>query len=77
MAIQLYGYNDDLTRDDKAISITSLKPDDKVLAHVEHAGRHHFGMKVEESLIERGDRSKRSVSVIALDAGVLNASKCT
>jgi len=36
----------------KAISVTSLKPGDKVLAHIEKAGR-HFGMKVEESLIER------------------------
>lgn len=36
----------------KAISVTSLKVDDKVLAHVEKSGR-HFGMKVEESLIER------------------------
>ncbi len=36
----------------KAISITNLKPGDKVLAHVEKSGR-HFGMKVEESLIER------------------------
>jgi 3-dehydroquinate synthase II len=36
----------------KAISVTSLKPGDKVLAHVEKSGR-HFGMKVEESLIER------------------------
>jgi 3-dehydroquinate synthase II len=36
----------------KAISVTSLKPADKVLAHVEKSGR-HFGMKVEESLIER------------------------
>jgi len=52
MAIQLYGYSDGLTRDGKAISITSLKPGDKVLAHVERSGR-HFGMKVEESLIER------------------------
>jgi 3-dehydroquinate synthase II len=34
------------------ISITSLKTGDKVLAHVETAGR-HFGMKVEETLIER------------------------
>jgi len=48
----LYGYNAGLTRDGKAISITNLKPGDKVLAHVEHSGR-HFGMKVEESLIER------------------------
>jgi 3-dehydroquinate synthase II len=36
----------------KAVSITNLKPGDKILAHVEKAGR-HFGMKVEESLIER------------------------
>jgi 3-dehydroquinate synthase II len=36
----------------KAISITSLKPGDKVLGHVEKAGR-HFGMKVDETLIER------------------------
>jgi 3-dehydroquinate synthase II len=34
------------------ISITSLKPGDKVLAHVEKGGR-HFGMKVDETLIER------------------------
>ncbi len=39
--------------DGKAISITSLKPGDKVLAHiVEKAGR-HFGMKVEETLTEK------------------------
>ena len=36
----------------QAVSITSLKPGDKVLAHIEKSGR-HFGMKVEESLIER------------------------
>jgi len=36
----------------QAISVTSLKPGDKVLAHIEESGR-HFGMKVEESLIER------------------------
>jgi 3-dehydroquinate synthase II len=52
MAIQLYGYNAGLTRDGEALSITSLKPGDKVLAYAEHSGR-HFGMKVEESLIER------------------------
>jgi len=34
------------------ISITSLKPGDKVFAHIEKGGR-HFGMKVEETLIER------------------------
>jgi len=36
----------------KAVSVTSLKPGDKVLAHTEKAGR-HFGMKVDETLIER------------------------
>ncbi len=36
----------------KAIAVTSLKPGDKVLAHTTQGGR-HFGMKVEESLIER------------------------
>jgi len=36
----------------QAVSVTNLKPGDKVLAHIEEAGR-HFGMKVEESLIER------------------------
>jgi 3-dehydroquinate synthase II len=36
----------------KAISITNLKPGDKVLGHIEKAGR-HFGMKVDETLIER------------------------
>jgi 3-dehydroquinate synthase II len=36
----------------KAISITSLKPGDKVLGHIEKAGR-HFGIKVDETLIER------------------------
>lgn len=36
----------------EAISITALKPGDKVLGHIEKAGR-HFGMKVDETLIER------------------------
>jgi len=36
----------------EAISITNLKPGDKVLAHIEKAGR-HFGMQVDETLIER------------------------
>jgi len=36
----------------KAISVTTLKPGDKVLGHIEKAGR-HFGMKVDETLIER------------------------
>jgi len=35
-----------------AVSVTNLKPGDKILAHIEKSGR-HFGMKVEESLIER------------------------
>lgn len=38
--------------DGQPISITNLKPGDKVLAHIEKAGR-HFGMQVDESLIER------------------------
>jgi 3-dehydroquinate synthase II len=38
--------------DGKAVSITSLKPGDKVLGHIEKAGR-HFGMQVDETLIER------------------------
>ncbi len=38
--------------DSKAVSITSLKPGDKVLGHIEKAGR-HFGMQVDETLIER------------------------
>ena len=36
----------------KAVSITNLKPDDKVLGHIEKAGR-HFGVQVDETLIER------------------------
>jgi 3-dehydroquinate synthase II len=35
-----------------AVSVTDLKPGDKVLAHIEKAGR-HFGMKVDETLIEK------------------------
>ena len=38
--------------DGKAVSVTSLKSGDKVLAHIEKAGR-HFGMQVDETLIER------------------------
>ena len=38
--------------DGKAISVTSLKAGDKVLGHIEKAGR-HFGMQVDETLIER------------------------
>jgi 3-dehydroquinate synthase II len=36
----------------EAISVTTLKPGDKVLGHIEKAGR-HFGMQVDETLIER------------------------
>ena len=36
----------------EAISITTLKSGDKVLGHIEKAGR-HFGMQVDETLIER------------------------
>ncbi|MCK4753562.1 MAG: 3-dehydroquinate synthase II [Planctomycetes bacterium] len=36
----------------EAISITELKVGDKVLGHVEKGGR-HFGMQVDESLVER------------------------
>ncbi|MFC1781060.1 3-dehydroquinate synthase II [Planctomycetota bacterium] len=32
--------------------MTSLKPGDEVLAHIETTGR-HFGMQVDETLIER------------------------
>jgi 3-dehydroquinate synthase II len=38
--------------DGKAVSVTTLKPGDKVLGHIEKAGR-HFGMQVDETLIER------------------------
>jgi 3-dehydroquinate synthase II len=38
--------------DGRPTSITSLKAGDKVLAHIEKGGR-HFGMKVDETLIER------------------------
>ena len=38
--------------DGKAISVTKLTPGDKVLGHIEKAGR-HFGMQVDETLIER------------------------
>jgi len=38
--------------DGKPVSITALKPGDKVLGHIEKAGR-HFGIQVDETLIER------------------------
>jgi 3-dehydroquinate synthase II len=39
-------------KDGKPISVSELKPGDVVLAHVERGGR-HFGVKVEETLVER------------------------
>jgi 3-dehydroquinate synthase II len=36
----------------KAVSVTALKDGDKVLVHIESTGR-HFGMQVDETLIER------------------------
>jgi 3-dehydroquinate synthase II len=38
--------------DGNTVSVTKLKQGDKVLGHIEKAGR-HFGMQVEETLIER------------------------
>ncbi|MHC4359620.1 MAG: 3-dehydroquinate synthase II [Planctomycetota bacterium] len=38
--------------DGKAVSVTKLQPGEKVLGHIEKAGR-HFGMQVDETLIER------------------------
>jgi 3-dehydroquinate synthase II len=38
--------------DGKAVSVTTLKQGDIVLGHIERAGR-HFGMQVDETLIER------------------------
>jgi len=36
----------------KAVSVTNLKPGDKVLGHIERSGR-HFGIQVDETLIEK------------------------
>ncbi|MFA5424331.1 MAG: 3-dehydroquinate synthase II [Phycisphaerae bacterium] len=56
MAISLVLQNAETIRlvnpDGKAISISNLKKGDKVLGRVERGGR-HFGMKVEETLVER------------------------
>jgi len=41
-----------VSSDGKPVSITKLKAGDKVLAHIEKAGR-HFGMQVKETLLER------------------------
>jgi 3-dehydroquinate synthase II len=38
--------------DGNAVSVTTLKTGDKVLGHIERTGR-HFGMQVDETLIER------------------------
>jgi len=38
--------------DGKAISVTTLKPGDKIVGHIEKAGR-HFGMQIDETLIEK------------------------
>jgi 3-dehydroquinate synthase II len=38
--------------DGRAVSVTRLKAGDKVLGRIEESGR-HFGMKVDETLIER------------------------
>jgi 3-dehydroquinate synthase II len=34
------------------ISITHLKPGERVLAYIEEAGR-HFGVKIEETIVEK------------------------
>ncbi len=39
-------------KEGKPISVAKLKPGDEVLLHIERAGR-HFGVKVEETVIER------------------------
>jgi 3-dehydroquinate synthase II len=41
-----------VTKDGRPISVTSLKPNDEVLAYLERAGR-HFGIKVEETILEK------------------------
>jgi 3-dehydroquinate synthase II len=41
-----------VTPDGKAVSVTNLKPGDKVLGHIEKSGR-HFGIQVDETLIEK------------------------
>lgn len=41
-----------VAKDGKPISVAKLKPGDEVLLHIERAGR-HFGVKVEETVVER------------------------
>ena len=42
-----------LSPDEKPIPVTSIKPGDKVLAHVSSADARHFGRAVDEFIIER------------------------
>lgn len=41
-----------VTPDGNPVSVSRLKPGDQVLVHLEEGGR-HFGMKIEETLVER------------------------
>lgn len=41
-----------VTKDGGPVSVTKLRPGDEVLVHVESVGR-HFGIKVEETIVER------------------------
>ncbi|MFH1477692.1 MAG: 3-dehydroquinate synthase II [Verrucomicrobiota bacterium] len=41
-----------VTPEGKPVSVSRLKPGDQVLVHLEEGGR-HFGMKIEETLVER------------------------
>jgi 3-dehydroquinate synthase II len=41
-----------VAKDGSPVSVTKLKPGDEVLVHIESAGR-HFGVKVEETVVER------------------------
>lgn len=41
-----------VTPEGKPLSVSRLKPGDQVLVHLEEGGR-HFGMKIEETLVER------------------------
>jgi 3-dehydroquinate synthase II len=56
VAVSLVAQNAETIRlvdpDGKAVSVTTLKPGDKVLARIETSAR-HFGIRVEETLIER------------------------
>jgi len=41
-----------VTPEGKPVSVSRLKPGDQVLVHFEEGGR-HFGMQIEETLVER------------------------